>query len=134
MRLAETVTFGGTGGRGAAAGLDRAAHLRLSAETQARLAADPASRLLPVWRGKPLIAGEGCDRPGWLEPGHPVLALGAEPPVFLGLAGGVAHFARDISDWQPPRSTRRRWRPSSIRPSSTIRRCPPTTASPSCAA
>ena len=100
MRLAETVTFGGTGGRGAP--LDRAAHLRASDAGQARLMEDPAARLLPVWQGKPLIAGEGRDRPGWLALDHPISRLASEPAVFLGLLEGAPRFALDISGWQPP--------------------------------
>lgn len=86
MRHAETVTFGGSG-------LDRAAHLR----------DDPAALLrqgevLPVWRGRPLMA-EGA-RLGWLPADHPVLA-GAGATVFLGLDGGRPRFAADISGWAP---------------------------------
>jgi len=101
MRLAETVTFGGTGGMGGA-GLDRGAGLRADAAAVAGLYGDPAARLLPLWRGKPLIAGQGRDRPGWLATDHPLTAHAPEPAVFLGLAGGAPRFALDVSDWQPP--------------------------------
>ncbi len=88
MRIAETVTFGGSG-------LERAAALRCDpvalAEGLAR------GRVLPVWRGKPLMRD---DTPGWLEAGHPALAEGG-PPVFLGLDDGVPRFATDISSWSP---------------------------------
>ncbi|MBK5927080.1 NAD(+) diphosphatase [Rhodobaculum claviforme] len=102
MRLAEAVTFGGTGGAGAQAGLDRGAHLRGDDAAVARLLSDPAARVLPMWRGKPLIAGDGRDRPGWLATGHAVAAPSREPPLFLGLADGAPRFAVDVSDWQPP--------------------------------
>ena len=90
MRHAEEVTFGG----GAAdARLDRAAHLR---------AGDPAgaggARVLPVWRGKPMVAADGAL--GLLPPDHVVLR-GAGPPVFLGLADGNPMLARDVSGWAP---------------------------------
>jgi NAD+ diphosphatase len=88
MRLAETVTFGGSG-------LDRAAGLRKHPAALAQ--ALQAGRVLPVWRGKPLMAGA---RLGWLKAGHPVLAAGG-PPVFLGLDEDVACFATDISAWSP---------------------------------
>jgi NAD+ diphosphatase len=88
MRIAESVTFGGSG-------LDRAAHLRR--DPAALAAAMAQGRVLPVWRGKPLIAGTTA---GWLPAGHPVLAQGG-PLVFLGLDEGVARFATDISDWSP---------------------------------
>lgn len=88
MRIAETVTFGGSG-------LDRAAALRKDAPGLAE--AYERGTVLPVWRGKPLMAG---NRPGWLVPGHPALAH-AGASVFLGQNDGVPRFATDISDWSP---------------------------------
>jgi NAD+ diphosphatase len=88
MQIAETVTFGGSG-------LDRKAHLRRDAAGLA--AALDAGSVLPLWRGKPLLAD---GRPAWVPAGHPVLAL-AGPPVFLGIDEGTARFAADISDWEP---------------------------------
>ncbi|NUB44720.1 NAD(+) diphosphatase [Fertoebacter nigrum] len=89
MRGAETVTFGGSG-------LDRAAERRGDAAAMAELWA--AGQVLPIWRGKPLLAGP--DVLGWLPPGHPVLAQGGDA-VFLGLDDGVPRFATDVSDWSP---------------------------------
>lgn len=88
MRRAEAVTFGGSG-------LDRAAQLRGDAARIEGLLA--AGTVLPVWRGKPLVAGEGL---GWVAADSPVLA-GGGLTVFLGLDGGVPRFAQDISAWQP---------------------------------
>lgn len=88
MRLAETVTFGGSG-------LDRAAGLRKHPAALAQ--ALEQGWVLPVWRGKPLVLGGGL---GWLAAGHPALAHGG-PPVFLGLDGDVPRFATDISAWSP---------------------------------
>lgn len=89
MRMAESVTFGGSG-------LDRAATLR---KDPVRLAEALASGdVLPVWRGKPLV-GPG-DTLGWVPTGHPVLAHAA-PAVLLGLDAGKARLAADISDWSP---------------------------------
>ena len=102
MRLAETVTFGGTGGRGATVGLDRGAALRGQEAALADLRAEPAARMLPLWRGKPLIAGAARDRPGWLASGHPLEPLAEEPAVFLGLVDGAPRFALDVSAWEPP--------------------------------
>lgn len=89
MRIAETVTFGGSG-------LDRAAHLRADRDAQAQLLA--AGQFLPIWRGKPLILGTGGL--GWLGHGHAVLA-DAGAMVFLGLDDRCARFAADISAWEP---------------------------------
>lgn len=88
MRIAETVTFGGSG-------LDRAAHLRGDAEKQSQLL--PGGKILPLWRGRPLAVGTDL---AWVAPGSPVLAHGATT-VFLGIDDGVARFATDISAWAP---------------------------------
>lgn len=91
MRDAESVTFGGSG-------LDRAAALRGKPEDIARMLADPSARVVPVWRGKPLMDGTMT---GWLAPGHPVLSEALDPPVFLGLDDGIPRFAADVSAWAP---------------------------------
>ena len=90
MRIAETVTFGG-------ATLDRAAELRTDEGALAALLS--TGRILPVWRGKPLIAGD--DLLGWVAAGSPVLAAATAAPVFLGRDGATGFFAQDISGWQP---------------------------------
>jgi NAD+ diphosphatase len=95
MRDAERVTFGGGGG------LDRAAGLRGDAQALAAWRADPAAGVLPLWRGKPLVAGDGRDRLGLVSPRHPVLAQAAPDWLFLGLAEGRALFAADLSSWEP---------------------------------
>ncbi|SFR36926.1 NAD(+) diphosphatase [Litoreibacter janthinus] len=94
MKLAETVTFGGSG-------LDRAAHLRGDAAALETLLAKSGTGVLPLWRGKPLIAGEDRDRPAWQTADHAIFALADEAPIFLGLDDGEARFARDISNWEP---------------------------------
>jgi NAD+ diphosphatase len=91
MRLAESVTFGG-------GGLDRVAALRAKTEDVAALLSGPQARVLPVWRGKPLLAP---GKAGWVPPGHPVLSGAAGPPVLLGQAEGLTFFAQDISAWDP---------------------------------
>ncbi len=89
MRIAETVTFGGSG-------LDRAAALRGDPAKLRDLLA--AGRVLPVWRGKPLC--DGGDKLGWVPADSPVLA-GAAAPLFLGLDNGQGVFACDTSHWSP---------------------------------
>ncbi len=91
MRGGEEVTFGGSG-------FDRAADLRARPEAIAAMLADPAARVLPLWRGKPLFLGDGA---GWVPPGHAVLAQALEPPVFLGRDAAGPRFAADISPWAP---------------------------------
>lgn len=92
MRIAESVTFAG-------AGIDRAAALRGDAAALAAHLAAAATRVLPLWRGKPLIGPQGA---GFLAPDHPALAGATGEMIFLGLEDGAARFARDLSDWVPP--------------------------------
>jgi len=88
MRIAEKVTFGGSG-------LDRAAGFRKDPVALAALFQQGS--VLPVWRGKPLLQE---DRLAWLASGHAALAHAGQP-VFLGRDDGVSRFAADISDWSP---------------------------------
>ncbi|MDP4032089.1 MAG: NAD(+) diphosphatase [Pseudorhodobacter sp.] len=89
MRIAETVTFGGSG-------LDRAAHLRSDPGRIAALLG--AGCVLALWRGKPLTHGDAAL--GWVAADSPVLAHGGAL-VFLGLDGATPRFAQDISNWSP---------------------------------
>lgn len=91
MKLAETVTFGGSG-------LERAAHKRGDPEAMAALMADPAARVLPYWEAKPYAAIDG-DGLVWVPVGSQMLA-GAEL-IFLGLDGDGPRFAADLRDWVP---------------------------------
>lgn len=95
MKFAELVTFGGTG-------FDRAAHLRADPAKLEALMAGPEARILPVWRGKPLLRGERERELVFLPTGHKVLNAARNGPVFLGLEGGLAYFAQDISTWEVP--------------------------------
>ncbi len=82
----------------AGSGLDRAVELRVAPERLAILWQAPETRVLPIWRGRPLFAGEAL---GWLAPDHPVLEGAPLATVFLGLEAGAARFALDLSHWQP---------------------------------
>ncbi len=95
MKNAETVTFGG-------AGFDRADQTRKNAGQIAQFLGDSKSRVLPVWRGKPLMHGDENVILAFVPPDHAVFAEAPEAPVFLGLEDGRAYFARDISPWNPP--------------------------------
>ena len=102
MRIAETVTFGGSA-------LDRAAELRGDGAAMASLRTNPDSRAVALWRGKPLIEDTPPDKTG--RPGaalvrlpmsHPVFnEAGDAAPVFLGREDGLALFAYDLSGWEP---------------------------------
>lgn len=94
MRNAESVTFGGSG-------LDRAAHLRGDADVMTSLKASDTARIIPIWRGKPLISGETRDAAGWLRPDTKIFGDYPNDMIFLGLDDGQARFAQDISGWEP---------------------------------
>ena len=76
MKLAETVTFGGSA-------LDRAAELRGDAEALGRLAARPGARVVLLRAGEPLV--QGPEEAPWLAR-RPV-AEAAGDLVFLGREG-----------------------------------------------
>jgi NAD+ diphosphatase len=89
MRNAENVTFG-------ASTLDRAAHLRKSADN---LAKDASAQAIVLWRGKPLLDAE-TSQVARLPLDHPIL-IGAVEQIFLGLSSDAPIFAYDISAWEP---------------------------------
>lgn len=95
MRLAETVTFGGSG-------LDRAAEIRGQAEVlQAAIAQGQAETIL-LWRGKPLLEGAARARLARLPMDHVVLQDHGRSPLLLGREeSGKFVFVSDISDWVP---------------------------------
>lgn len=84
--------------------LDRADRLRGDAGAMAALLADPASRVLPFWQGKPLFdTTDAGPRLVWLATGDPMVAGTAVTSLFLGLdEGGTAHFAVELADSMPP--------------------------------
>jgi NAD+ diphosphatase len=88
--------------------LDRAAPLRRDAAALARALADPASRIVPVHRGRSFVrfegkrasavalSGEQAAATSWLPEdvqAVPLLGLAAGPDG----TGGIAHFALDLS-------------------------------------
>lgn len=111
MKLAETVTFGGSA-------LNRAAEIRGDTGAIAALLADTTTRVIALWRGKPLVqqfsAPNSEAPPATVPPSedhttqlvrlsanHPIFQHAKEPALFLGREQGGAVFAHDISDWQP---------------------------------
>ena len=87
------ITFGGSY-------LDRADRLRDDKAALARHLADPATRVLPFWQGKPLFdATDAGPRLVWLAAGDPMIGGAAATMLFLGLDGdGTAHFAVELAD------------------------------------
>jgi NAD+ diphosphatase len=84
----EIVAFAGSG-------LDRAAMLRGDGARLEALRAE--GRVLPVWRGKPLLTDAGGL--GWITAGAALVA--GRGTLFLGLDDGMPRFATDVSDCEP---------------------------------
>jgi NAD+ diphosphatase len=82
--------------------LDRAAKQRGDAAWLRERLADDATRVLPLWRLSPLVRRGDSPRLGWATPALLDGREGAPAPVFLGVEGGVAHFALDLSDRPDP--------------------------------
>ncbi len=76
----------------------RATELRGDAAVLGQLANSTAARILPIWRGKPHLAGGGL---GWVGADHPCLIHAQEGLIYLGTYQGAPSFAADISNWEP---------------------------------
>lgn len=99
MRLAEHVTFGGSG-------LDRAAHVRDDETALQAAVSHPLAKAVVLWRGKPLLAAGSLDQLILVPMDHPVLRAGlgraVMMPVFLGRdEAGAPLFGCDVSGWEP---------------------------------
>ncbi len=82
--------------------LDRAEERRRDAAWLRERLAEDATRVLPVWKLSPLVRTGDAPRLAWATPAL-LDGRDAQPePVFLGIAGGVAHFAADLSDRPDP--------------------------------
>ncbi|MEM9707795.1 MAG: NAD(+) diphosphatase [Pseudomonadota bacterium] len=93
FRYDPDVVFGG-------AGLDRAAELRGDGAAMGAALADPTTRIIPFWRGKPaLFEGENAIAP--IPPGHGALDDMGEPPIYLGRDSRGHWFAADLAKWVP---------------------------------
>lgn len=91
-----TITFAGSF-------LDRADHLRSDQPALDALLANPDSRALPFWSGKPLfdLTPDG-PRLAWISATDDLVAE-ADAGSLLGVdTDGVAHFAVDVSHIAPP--------------------------------
>ena len=88
MKIAETVTFGGSG-------LDRAAEMRGRTD---ELKTQSDARAILMWRGKPMILDDVLVR---VPLDHAVMADAAQATIFLGREDGAPIFAADLSDWTP---------------------------------
>ena len=87
----------------ASGGIDRLAGQRRDAGWVAERLADPATRLVPVWRSHNLILEGDSPRPVILPP-EPALLAAASVVVLLGSIGEAVHFAIDLSPVEEPRT------------------------------
>ena len=95
----------------AGSSLDRAAHLRRDAAWMAARLADPASRVVPFWRGRSLVRWEG-ERAVAVQLALAEMAeleelASPESVVLLGVAEERAHFALDLSGFEEEEARRR---------------------------
>jgi NAD+ diphosphatase len=83
--------------------LDRCEHLRGDSDKVNQMMRAPGTRFICVWKTRPLIAPGETLRIQWVNGGLalPFVDAGAAW-VFLGIAGGTAHFAIDISSEPDP--------------------------------
>ncbi|MDJ0994397.1 MAG: NAD(+) diphosphatase [Dinoroseobacter sp.] len=91
MPFEDRITFG-------TSGLERAAHLRGDAARIEAMLSDPTTRVVPIWRGKPLVSPQGL---AGVRSDHAVFKDAVAPAIFLGLDENGARFARDVSGWSP---------------------------------
>lgn len=92
MKLAETVTFGGSG-------LDRAAARRSDVSDLMQAAQSCA---IIFWRGKPLVVDpDGAATLLRVPLEHNILSDAPQPLIFLGLEEEGAVFAQDLTHWHP---------------------------------
>ena len=82
--------------------LDRAANVRRDDAWLAAKRADPDTRFLAFWRLHALLAKAEPPRLAWLDSDRAGAAAFDAPTVFLGLEGGDARFAIDVSALDPP--------------------------------
>jgi NAD+ diphosphatase len=84
--------------------LDRASERRSDAGWIAAKRYDSESLVWPLWQLQPLLRGEGAQtEAGYLRPGIPEEIAGAEAiSIFLGLDGGQAVFALDVTSQHDP--------------------------------
>lgn len=92
MKLAETVTFGGSA-------LDRMAEIRGDQAALTAARQDANARAILLWRGKVLVNGDS--QLVRLRLDHPILTEASPETILLGRDTGAAVFAYDLSQWEP---------------------------------
>lgn len=82
--------------------LDRGDVQRRDEAWLAGAAGDAESRFLPLWQLNVLLQTEPTARLGWIQAADIERLRLSAPPVFLGMADGIAHFAIDVSSLGDP--------------------------------
>jgi NAD+ diphosphatase len=83
--------------------LDRAAHLRQDAAWFSSALVDAASRVIPVWNSRSLIAAGEEPRAGfWGIQDVPPERRGLDDLILLGRVGGAGVFAYEVESVEPP--------------------------------
>lgn len=85
----------------ASGAIDRMGHQRRDPDWLAARLADPATRLVPVWRSHNLVI-EGVEPTAVTLPPDPALIAEARNVVLLGDRAGIVHFAIDLSPVEDP--------------------------------
>jgi NAD+ diphosphatase len=87
----------------ASAAVDRLGHLRRDEQWIAQRLADPATRILPVWRTHNLVITGGTPGAAWLSVAQAGHLLGeVREFAFLGFHESIAHFAIEVSHLEDP--------------------------------
>jgi NAD+ diphosphatase len=85
----------------ASGAIDRLGHQRRDPDWLAARLADPASRLVPVWRSQNLVADSAAPMAITLPPDAGLIAV-SRTVVLLGEMHGAIHFAVDVSTVEVP--------------------------------
>ena len=87
----------------ASAAVDRQGHLRRDDQWLAQRLADPATRILPVWRTHNLVIAGSTPSAAWLSVERAAVLLREGREVaFLGVHESIAHFAIEVSHLDDP--------------------------------
>jgi len=93
--MSEAIAFSGNP-------LDRSSMERRDPAWLAKQLADGSSRFLPVWRLSPLVKSGSARALAWARSEVRESVSDSVEPILLGVEGGVAHFALDVSGLEEP--------------------------------
>lgn len=94
LKQSGQVTFGGST-------FNRSANMRSDEKMLANILKKSGACVLPVWKGKPLVAQGDNAQLVYLPATHHIFDYIQDAPIFLGLAGDAPVFTANVSDWSP---------------------------------